>query len=120
MVDPPGDQRKERQKGQAEERGEESEEGQGSQLGLRLHVTDPALQLVEHLCRLAGGMCLTRRDISAAITTKNEKPLREKQAARPQAAARGRRQRADPRQVELDRIEGDGVGQVLLVRRATG
>ena len=61
-------------------------------------------------------MCLMCSDISATITTRNDRPFSPKQAAVPKQQRRAGEQRAEhAREVELDRVERDRVRQVLLV-----
>ena len=70
---------------------------------------------------VAGGMCRMCSERIAAITARNDRPLRPKHADHAEGGERrAGEQRSDhARQVELDRVERDRVRHVLLARRAT-
>ena len=54
-------------------------------------------------------------DISATITTRNDRPFSPKQAAVPKNERRAGEQRPeDAREIELDRVERDRVRQIFL------
>ena len=112
-----GDDRQEREERQAEKRRDEAEDRQRHQLRLIAHVAQarPSADRACSRCR-CGGTCVTCSARMAAMTKRNDTPLRPKHATMPNAvSARAGDERSDhAREIELNRVERDGVGQVLF------